>query len=379
MADRSSHLPHVMLFLGLILLCAVVGGVYSGLMVITDKVTLIYGPPDADLGVTQRILYQVQLLRYQKDLTTPVEFQGGEPRGFQIEMGTSVPAIASRLEAEQFVLNGEAFQTYLVYSGLDQSIQAGQYQLSSGLNAIGMAQALQDATPAEVAFGVLAGWRLEEIAAALSTSGLQITAEEFLTSAQKTEILGDYEWGMADSAEGFILSTVYQIPRSASAEEMLRYMLDTFESEITPELRTGWAQQGLSVEEAVILASIVQKEAVIVEEQPMIASVFLNRLRVGMRLESDPTVQYAVGYDATQQTWWKNPLTTADLQVNSPYNTYLYAGLTPGAICSPSLGALQAVALPAETPYYFFRARCDNSGYHEFAITYEEHLQNACP
>jgi UPF0755 protein len=115
------------------------------------------------------------------------------------------------------------------------------------------------------------------------------------------------------------------------------------------------------------------------EEQPVIASVFLNRLASGMRLETDPTIQYALGFDQAHDTWWKVPLASVDLGVYSPYNTYQNTGLPPGPICSPSLSALQAVAYPAQTPYYFFRARCDGSGLHNFSETYEQHLQNECP
>jgi UPF0755 protein len=133
------------------------------------------------------------------------------------------------------------------------------------------------------------------------------------------------------------------------------------------------------VYQAVTLASIVQREAVVADERPQIASVFLNRLHAGMKLDTDPTVQYALGFNPIQGTWWTNPLNATDLQVDSPYNTYIYTGLPPGPIANPSLSALRAVAFPAETPYYFFRARCDDSGLHDFAVTFEEHLQNGCP
>jgi UPF0755 protein len=117
----------------------------------------------------------------------------------------------------------------------------------------------------------------------------------------------------------------------------------------------------------------------ITEEQPMIASVFLNRLADGMKLDSDPTVQYALGFNLRQNTWWTNPLSTDDLGINSPYNTYQNTGLPPGPISNPSLSALRAVAYPADSPYYYFQAACDGSGRHEFARTYEEHLANSCP
>lgn len=97
-----------------------------------------------------------------------------------------------------------------------------------------------------------------------------------------------------------------------------------------------------------------------------------------MKLEADPTVQYAIGYNTTQGIWWTNPLSVDDLKFDSPFNTYVYAGLPPTPISNPGLDALNAVAFPAETPYYFFRARCDGSGFHNFAVTFEEHLGNGC-
>ncbi len=114
------------------------------------------------------------------------------------------------------------------------------------------------------------------------------------------------------------------------------------------------------------------------DEKPEIASVFYNRLQIGMRLESDPTVQYAVGYNTEQKTWWTNPLNADQLQIDSPYNTYVYQDLPPTPICMPSQLAIQAVISPKITPYYFFRASCDGSGRHLFSETYEQHLNNAC-
>ena len=144
-------------------------------------------------------------------------------------------------------------------------------------------------------------------------------------------------------------------------------------------MTNGFEQQGLTVYQAVTLASIVEREAVRDEEKPIIASVYLNRLRIGMKLEADPTVQYALGYNFGQGTWWTNPLSLDNLQYDSPFNTYLYGGYPPAPIANPSLEALQAVAFSIETPYYYFRARCDSSGYHAFAATFEEHLANGCP
>ena len=120
----------------------------------------------------------------------------------------------------------------------------------------------------------------------------------------------------------------------------------------------------------------MEREAIQDQEAPQIASVYLNRLKIGMKLDADPTVQYALGFNPVQATWWTNPLSTTD--VASPYNTYFNPGLPPSPISNPSLNSLQAVAFPADTPYYYFRARCDGSGLHAFAATFEEHVANEC-
>ena len=127
------------------------------------------------------------------------------------------------------------------------------------------------------------------------------------------------------------------------------------------------------------MASIIQREAMVTDEMPMIASVFYNRLAINMRLQTDPTVQYALGYDPARGNWWTTPLNLDDLKIDSPYNTYLHAGLPPGPISSPGLPALQAVAAPAKSNYFYFQARCDKSGLHNFAETLEQHQQNNCP
>jgi UPF0755 protein len=129
----------------------------------------------------------------------------------------------------------------------------------------------------------------------------------------------------------------------------------------------------------VTIASIVQREAVVDTEMPLIASVFYNRLAIGMNLQTDPTIQYALGYNTAQGTWWTNPLSMDDLKIDSPYNTYIYPGLPPGPISNPGLAALEAVAHPTDSIYYYFQAKCDGSGLHNFSETFDQHQQNYCP
>jgi UPF0755 protein len=211
-------------------------------------------------------------------------------------------------------------------------------------------------------------------------SGLDVTAEEFiaLAYAPLPEFFAYLPVDDAPTLEGFLFPGVYPIPREADAVTVLQTFLAAFSANVSQEMLDGFAQQGLTLQEAVTLASIIEKEAVVDDEKPLIASVFYNRLGDGMRLESDPTVQYALGYQDSRGTWWKSPLDGADLAVESPYNTYLVYGLPPTPMDNPDLLSLQAVAFPADTPYYFFRAACDDSGRHNFAITYEEHLNNGC-
>ena len=378
MTDKRSSTSRIILILIMALLCVFVGLAIFGTYSLLGQVESKFGP-STDMDAMQRIRYAFDLYRYEDDLLSPSYFSQSDEYAFEIGMGETIPSIVSRLQDEGVVSNAKAMQTYLIYSGLDTTLQAGQYKLPSGLNAVQIAEHFQDATPATISFGVWPGWRMEEIADTLPSSGLVITVQEFMRVANLQATRAGYSWAGAVFVEGHFLPGSYEIKRDADVSELLMVLLGAFDEQVNAEMRSGFTAQGLSLEEAVILASIVEREAVVPEEQAVIASVFLNRLAVGMPLESDPTAQYAIGYVEDQQTWWKNPLLGEDLQYNSPYNTYVYGGLPPGAICNPSLDALQAVAYPATSEYYYFRARCDQSGYHHFSITFEEHLQYACP
>jgi UPF0755 protein len=246
------------------------------------------------------------------------------------------------------------------------------------MSGVDIAHTMQDATPTDVTVVVWPGWRMEEIAESLPTTGLNITPEEFAGAVSTTH--GEYDFLAGKStAEGFLYPDTYVMPRTTGVYQLVGELLRNFSQHLSPDLRQGFDRQGLSVYEAVTLASIVEREAVNEDEAPMIASVYLNRLRLPMKLDADPTVQYAIGYNPVQRTWWTNPLGAADLHTISPFNTYVNEGLPPTPIANPGLEALSAVAHPAESDYYYFSARCDGSGYHEFARTFEEHLQHICP
>ena len=374
---KSSWLLPVIL--GLIF-CALSIVIIAAVVLLPQNAQTRFGAPDSSLSWWNKLIYSAQLLAHEQELTEPA-VAGDEPADFTIDYGENASMVATKLYEEGLIHSADSFRLFLSYSGLDRTIQAGEYQFKPGINALDIARQIQDATPAEVPFSILAGWRLEEIARALPTSGLSIDPDEFLAYVHNPAATGltlPPGWKKSDSLEGLFFPGLYTISRETTLDLFVAYIISNFDSVVRNELEDKFTHQGLSFREGIILASMVEKEAVVADEQPMIASVFLNRLQSGMKLESDPTVQYAVGYDSKNETWWKNPLMVNDLEFDSPYNTYLYPGLPPGPICSPSLSAIQAVIAPAQTEYLYFRATCDGSGKHNFSYTYEEHLQNAC-
>jgi UPF0755 protein len=369
---RRAYIPWGCLALMLIPLLLLIGA----LLLVPVLASRTYGPPSENLGVFQRFQYSVLMLWYDGQVSSPVNSSAGEVP-FAVETGEGPASVAARLEQAGIIRNADAFTAYLVYAGLDTGLQAGEFQLSPALAPMQIAQKMQDATPTQVKFVILPGWRMDEIAVSLPTSGLGISAEQFLEVARAPHSVFDF-MPKGASAEGFLFPGEYLLPRVIGVDQLVAMLMNNAALALSPEMRAGFARQGLDVYQAVTLASIVQREAVKAEEQPSIASVFLNRLTAGMRLETDPTIQYALGFDPATNSWWRSPLSVDDLAIQSPYNTYQNPGLPPGPISNPSLSALQAVAYPAQTPYYFFRARCDGSGLHNFSETFDQHLKSGC-
>lgn len=365
---------HIILVVIVVCGCA---GLYLAFGYLPARASLLYGPPAASLSIADRIEYSTRLLSYGDVLTTPYIPHGPEQR-FRIEPGETVFSISARLYEVGLISDSQPFFDYVVYTGLDLTIQAGEYTLSPGLSIVDIAKALQKFSPSDATLVVLSGWRMEEIAASLPTSGLSIDPEAFLSAAQTHPAVLDF-LPSGVSMEGFFYPDIYTLPRTTTVDQVLDIIARNFVQHLSDELKVGFANQGLDIYQAVTIASIVEREAVQPEEAPLIASVYLNRLSIGMKLDADPTVQYALGYDHQEETWWTNPLSREDLDFDSPFNTYNNLGVPPAPISNPSYESLYAVAYPASTPYYYFRAKCDNSGFHLFAETFEEQLANGCP
>ncbi len=371
---KTTCLFLIIILIGLIIISAVVIP-----KLITSQAEQTFGAPSPLLSYRQQVYLSALLLLQSKDLTEPV-IPGGSEVSLTINPGESVPSITGKLWEAGLISNPGVFRNYLQYTGQDTTLKAGEYKLNPLLSPIEIASAIQSSISADVTLIILPGWRLEEIANSLPTSGFNITTSEFLQAVQNRPEGYSFSACMADdSLEGYLFPGSYTMPRDSNLDSLLPQILMNFEDQVNPELRNGFTTQGLDLCQAVTLASIVQREAVLEEEMPLIASVFYNRLNSRVELASDPTVQYALGFNQDQNTWWTNPLSLQDLQVNSPFNTYIYKGLPPSPISNPGLAALRAVAFPAQTSYYYFRAGCDGWGRHLFAETYAEHVANECP
>ena len=318
----------------------------------------------------------------RSDLDTPA---GSDPAAlvFTVEPGESVGQIASRLQTEGLVRDAQLFRLYLRYSKLDSGVEAGQFTLKKTMTIPEIAQALQSGKRDELTLTIPEGRRLEEVAA-LVAQQTPISATTFLSLthnagqwAEQYPFLAELPPGA--SLEGYLFPDTYRLPKDVTASDVIARMLANLDHRITPVMRDKLASQKRTLFQAVTLASIVEREAVIEKERPVIAGVYMNRLVSGMALDADPTVQYGMALAKQQAPWWPQ-LTQEDYRaVKSPYNTYLNPGLPPGPIANPGLSSLQAAIEPAQTPYFFFRAACSRDGTHLFSKTLEEHAAKGCP
>lgn len=334
------------------------------------------------LNPLQRLYLQNYLITHEPQLSQPAG-SATTPVRFTITPGESAETIATNLVAQGVLDDRQLFINYVRYYGLDSQLDAGEYALSPQLTVPQLAETLTIAYAQDVELRFLEGWRSEEMARYLTrTAPALIDGATFSAIVQRQTAfdLTPYDFLVTlppeATLEGFLFPDTYRVPLDADAAYLVDAMLRNFGQRIGPAMRQQFGAQGLTLPQAVTLASVVEREAVVAEERPLIAGVFYNRLALDMRLETDPTVQYALGYQADTESWWKSPLTLADLQVDSPYNTYQVVGLPPGPIANPGLSSLQAVATPEGSNFLFFVVDCTavTPGAHVFSVTFEEHL-----
>jgi UPF0755 protein len=298
---------------------------------------------------------------------------------FAVDEGAGVEDIARDLEDAGVIESAIQFRVLVSLMGYDRILQAGEYELAPDTPALQVIYRMRRGILSPFFVTVVEGWRLEEIADAVAEQGV-IDRDDFLDEAVAGNF-DDFEFlarlGSETPLEGYLYPATYYYRRTDTAESLIRQMLEQMDKRFTEELRTAALDNGLTMHGALTLASIVEREARVAEERPIMAQVFLTRLRRGIPLEADPTVQYALAEDETsveRYGYWKRTLTQDDLEVDSPYNTYRNTGLPLTPIAAPRLASIQAVAEPADTNYLYFVAKPDGS--HAFAETFDEHQRN---
>ena len=296
-----------------------------------------------------------------------------------IQEGDTARDIGERLEEEDVIQSARLFRVLVALTGVEDELLDGEYEFDRGLATMEVINRIHNGLTAPLIIAIPEGLREEEIADLLERKGI-ISAQDFQAALSArvydASFLDLLPYGVG--LEGFLLPATYGFSRNATGEDVVGQMLRAFDEQVIPTLPPEGALD-LTLHQAVTLASIVEREAVVPRERPTIASVFLNRLQIGLPLQADPTVQYAVANDPDSVErfgYWKKELTLADLAVDSPYNTYVSVGLPPGPIANPGLDSIQAVLRPARTNYLFFVAQGDGS--HVFAETLDEHLRNVC-
>jgi UPF0755 protein len=286
----------------------------------------------------------------------------------EIPQGAGSMAIAKRLADAGVVRDVNSFRLALWLTGSGRRLQAGEYRFDQLMSARQVAEKIArgDVYVRPITFPE--GLTVKQMAALYESKGFG-SAQEFVAAARNGALVSAVDPAAKD-LEGYLFPDTYKLPRHATAEQLVARMVAGFMKALTPELIDKAEARGLSIRQLVTMASIVEKETGTPAERSQVAAVYANRLKIGMGLQCDPTVIYAL----ERAGRYDGNLTREDLQFDSPYNTYRYAGLPPGPIASPGRASLEAAASPAAVPYVYFVSK--NDGSHAFATTLDEHNRN---
>ena len=286
----------------------------------------------------------------------------------EIVPGSTPQAMGRALADAGVVSSPAAFRVAVWWRGAGRRLQAGEYRFDAPMTPREVVDKIARGDVYMSPLTFREGLTMREMAAIFEERGFG-SAKDFLKAAAQEEPIRDID-PQAPDLEGYLFPDTYTLPRRTTAGELVDRMVNRFEKALTPEIRAKAAARGLSVRQLVTLASLVEKETAKPEERPLVAAVYANRMKIGMGLQCDPTVIYAL----ERAGRYTGNLTRADLQFDSPYNTYRYAGLPPGPIAAPGQASLEAAAEPADVPYLYFVSR--NDGSHVFAATLDEHNRN---
>ncbi len=303
------------------------------------------------------------------ELHRPFAAYGDTAKLVAVEPGSSATEILDRLEAEGVLANATLARLYLVYALGEPSLKAGEYRFDSPLSTPEVLERLVSGEVVTYRVTVIEGSTVAETARQIATAGFG-DFDRLVAEMEDPGRIADLD-PAAEDLEGYLFPDTYTFTRTATetgiVDAMIRAFRERLERDLVP---AGLRPEPAALRELVTLASIVEKEAALDDERPIIAGVYANRLRRGIALYADPTVIFAL----KRLGRWDGNIRKPDLQIDSPYNTYRYAGLPPGPICSPGLASLLAALEPADVPYIYFVSR--NDGSHVFASTLAEHNRN---
>jgi UPF0755 protein len=306
------------------------------------------------------------VVMYQR-AAEPYRGYSGEDVFVEFPPGSPTYAIGSRLVEAGVIRSRLAFRIALWQTGAGRRLKAGEYRFDRAMTARDVLEKLARGEVYLRAITFPEGLTIDEMAAIFEAHGFG-PAREFKRAAANAALIADLDPAARD-LEGYLFPETYRLPRRATADELVAMMVKRFQQVYAP-LDADAAARGMDARRVVTLASLVEKETAKPGERPLVAAVYTNRLRIGMGLQCDPTVIYAL----TAAGRYDGNLTRADLAFNSPYNTYRYAGLPPGPIASPGRASLEAAVHPADVDFLYFVSR--NDGSHEFARDLASHNRN---
>lgn len=290
----------------------------------------------------------------------------------EIPPGVSTRDVADLLQKQQVIRDAVFFRYYARYRKLDGKLQGGEYELSPGMTPDQVLAKLARGETIVRRFTVPEGLAVAQLADLLASRKL-VDRDKFLQLAAASRLNAAYlpdGVKLAQPLEGYLFPSTYDYKRGVTAEQILALLYGQWEKTFGPDLKARAKELDMTVHEVMTLASIIEKEAQVAKERAVISGVYTNRLKVGMKLDADPTVRYAVGLPPEAD------LKYADLEIDSPYNTYRNAGLPPGPIAAPGLASIRAALYPETHDFWYFVAKEDGSGQHYFAETLEEQTRN---
>lgn len=276
--------------------------------------------------------------------------------------------IAEILRSQDLIRNEKVFLNYLSRNGLDSQLKAGNYKFTRSQTMEQIAKMIVEGKVDYLTFTIPEGYTLKEMGALLEKHGLlsEDEWEQALIKPYEFDFLQDIPAGKTNRLEGFLFPDTYNITADDNGERIINMMLSRFAEVWEDKLAARAKEKGWSALEVVTVASLIEREAAVPEERKTISGVIANRLEIGMPLQIDATILYALNEH-------KELISNVDLKVDSPYNTYIHNGLPPGPIAAPGVDSLQAALDPEDNPYFYYVSRGD--GTHEFTRTFTEHLQ----